>query len=841
MKGTRLEIEFGADLKEIKKALSDLKNQAKSTGTQIEKDFKASGNSTGKLEKGLGRIKAQLAGLVAGASVIALGRSFVQLTDKAKGLEAQLRLVTKSEDELKSTMAGVQRLADETRSSLSDTISLYARLARSSKNLNVSQEQLLTVTKAINQAGTISGGDLAGRQAALVQLSQGLASGVLRGEELNSVLEQTPRLAEAIAAGMGIPFEELRKEAAEGKITTEQIINALIKESGTLEKEFEKIPKTAADAIQGVNNEFEKIFFGGDNSQLVEALEELKTTLSDPAVKEGILSIASALVKLAAGATETVSVLTNAVARSARTAAAVVNGTIDGYSGKIQRLEDQIQKLEDRGNAPILSSLFDLVSDGGTPFGAVNIALNFDDAARKRAIEALQKEIEQTKLEMKLSVETGAAEKDVAEYFEHVNRLKEIEKAVTDGRLTREQADTEIARTKDQMADLEKRYEFTKLIADEEERIKKEKEEQAKKDKDKVTSKTVKIDPVADESILKVDELNRRLVELNNATISTEAELRSNYAERLEIQKQIIQLAIDEKEQTLLLTKKDEDRVKLLTDIQILKRDIIDLDKNAKKVTEEALLARLKSEFDRIMAEMQAAEQSIEARQSVGDLTQLEAEAQIAEVRARNVELLKEIVKQMKALAQASSDPALVTTITQMETALNRAKEESADFNKQLKEFSEGALADAFEDILTGAKSVEDAFKDMAREIARIIIQIAAQKAAAAAFAAFHTGGVIGHSRRATHNVNPAIFQFAPRYHSGGVAGLKPNEIPAVLERGEEVLTASDPRHRNNLTGGGNSTKIVNVLDPSLLNEAMLSDQGEEIILNTLRKNGLNI
>jgi hypothetical protein len=124
----------------------------------------------------------------------------------------------------------------------------------------------------------------------------------------------------------------------------------------------------------------------------------------------------------------------------------------------------------------------------------------------------------------------------------------------------------------------------------------------------------------------------------------------------------------------------------------------------------------------------------------------------------------------------------------------------------------------------------------------------------------FHTGGLVGGN--ATKRALPAIaFAGAPRYHAGGLAGLKPNEIPAILMGGpkgmrEEVLTAADPRHRDNLpfdsaqgTGRGGQARpapaasmestvnVVNVLDPSLLGQYLSTKAGEKLVMNVMSRN----
>lgn len=105
----------------------------------------------------------------------------------------------------------------------------------------------------------------------------------------------------------------------------------------------------------------------------------------------------------------------------------------------------------------------------------------------------------------------------------------------------------------------------------------------------------------------------------------------------------------------------------------------------------------------------------------------------------------------------------------------------------------------------------------------------------------FHDGGVVGQSAR-TITVNPLAFASAVRYHTGGIAGLQSNEVPAVLQKGEEVLTRNDPRHRNNGGGsasnnsGGNFTSIV-VMDPNFVPDAMSGQSGSKIVIQIIRDN----
>lgn len=102
-----------------------------------------------------------------------------------------------------------------------------------------------------------------------------------------------------------------------------------------------------------------------------------------------------------------------------------------------------------------------------------------------------------------------------------------------------------------------------------------------------------------------------------------------------------------------------------------------------------------------------------------------------------------------------------------------------------------------------------------------------------------HNGGVVGVANAAT-KVSPAWFATAARYHTGGIAGLAADEVPAVLRKGEEVLTAQDPRHRANggMSGGSGETRVINVFDSAAaLESALATPMGGRAILNWVREN----
>lgn len=192
----------------------------------------------------------------AAIGTIAAARQLVQYADTWTNISNRLRLVTKNHADLAAVQDKVFRLAQDTRQPLEATADLYSRIARNAQNLRLNQEQLLQITRTINQAMVISGASAASAQAALVQLGQAFASGTLRGEELNSVLEQAPRLAEAIATGMGRTIGELRALGAQGRLTAKAVTDALISQAGAVEQEFGTMQVTAEQGFTAVTNAF---------------------------------------------------------------------------------------------------------------------------------------------------------------------------------------------------------------------------------------------------------------------------------------------------------------------------------------------------------------------------------------------------------------------------------------------------------------------------------------------------------------------------------------------------------------------------------------------------------
>lgn len=269
-------LKLGVDSSEVRKASGDL-DTLSSAGSKAEK-------SVGGLESVFGKLRGVIGGL--GAALAA--RELIQTADAAALLNAKLSLVVKGTAELARAQETLFQVSQRTRASFQETANLFGSLSRATSALGLSQQQVVGVTETINKALAVSGASAQGAAAALTQLGQGFAAGALRGEELNSVLEQAPRLAQAIADGLGVPIGALKKLGEEGKLTAEAVFAALEKSGQGIAAEFEKIPLTVGGALQQAQNSLLKLVGAAD--EVTGATGGLASVISDVAKSVGELA-----------------------------------------------------------------------------------------------------------------------------------------------------------------------------------------------------------------------------------------------------------------------------------------------------------------------------------------------------------------------------------------------------------------------------------------------------------------------------------------------------------------------------------------------------------------------
>lgn len=204
-------------------------------------------------------------------------REVMQAAEAYTTISNRLSLVTKSSDELYAAQSDLFEIAQRTRSPLEATAEVYQRLAQNAGALGLSLSEVGDTTETINKLMVISGTSAQASEAALTQLGQAFASGTLRGEELNSVMEQAPALAMAIADGMGVTVGALRSLGQEGKITSAAVIEALNQQSAAVDAQFAKMAPTISGATTTIKNSFIEIV--GQMDQAVGASSAVASAL----------------------------------------------------------------------------------------------------------------------------------------------------------------------------------------------------------------------------------------------------------------------------------------------------------------------------------------------------------------------------------------------------------------------------------------------------------------------------------------------------------------------------------------------------------------------------------
>ncbi|WP_396189856.1 tape measure protein [Flavobacterium sp.] len=188
--------------------------------------------------------------VVSAASVLSL----VKMSDTLTSLESKLRVSTEGLGSFNNALKETRQIALNTRNDLATVSTLYSKVAMSAKNMGATQKQVARVTESVSKALALSGATVAESQAAILQLGQALASGKLSGDELRSILENAPQLANAISKGLGVAMGDLRRLGEEGKLTSDLIFGAIIRQSGDIDKAFKNVGVTFGQAFTNIGN-----------------------------------------------------------------------------------------------------------------------------------------------------------------------------------------------------------------------------------------------------------------------------------------------------------------------------------------------------------------------------------------------------------------------------------------------------------------------------------------------------------------------------------------------------------------------------------------------------------
>lgn len=224
--------------------------RAKDLARELQNITTAGGNADRQVNQMSSSIRS-LAGYMAG--LVTVGTAISKM-DAYTGLQNRLKLVTSGQEQLTQAMNDTFKIAQETAQAWDSVAQVYQRFADNAKTLGITLDQTASLTNTVAKAIAVSGGSAASAEAALVQFGQALASGVLRGEEFNSIAEQAPALLKAIASGLDVNIGQLRAMAGEGKLTGDVVIKSLEKAKVSVDELFAKTDFTVANSFTQLNN-----------------------------------------------------------------------------------------------------------------------------------------------------------------------------------------------------------------------------------------------------------------------------------------------------------------------------------------------------------------------------------------------------------------------------------------------------------------------------------------------------------------------------------------------------------------------------------------------------------
>jgi tape measure domain-containing protein len=302
----RLTLRLNADGSGLRGELRNASGEVVKFGDQLEggakkgtKALKETEQQTSRLgdttENLTRRVKALVAGYLTFQTAIKLGR----MADEYTNLNAQIAIVTESAEQQAMVFERVEEIASRTGQSLSTVSQLTTRTIRALESSGESADEAirkgLLLAEIVSDAVLASGASATEANAAMIQLAQGLASGELRGEEFRSVMEQTPRVAQALANALGLTIGQLRELAEQGELTTQVVTDALISQGEEIAREASSIPPTIARSWQALQNAVTA--YVGEKDEGIGASREIAESLQ--AVAENLDTVVDAAELLA--------------------------------------------------------------------------------------------------------------------------------------------------------------------------------------------------------------------------------------------------------------------------------------------------------------------------------------------------------------------------------------------------------------------------------------------------------------------------------------------------------------------------------------------------------------
>jgi tape measure domain-containing protein len=221
----------------------------------------------------IGRTASQLRTLFAGAFSAQAAVSVLKSADAYSTLQARIASTTKATGDYAQVSTQLAAIAARTGTSLEDTVSVFQRLALAAPELGATNAQMVQLTDLVQKLGVLGGASTGALSAGLQQFGQAMSAGVLRAEEMNSIIENLPMLADAIATGMGKTVGELRKAVLEGRVLSQDVFAALLKQTDDISRRFQEMPTSMERGwnafLQGIDQAIARLNTAWGITQLI--------------------------------------------------------------------------------------------------------------------------------------------------------------------------------------------------------------------------------------------------------------------------------------------------------------------------------------------------------------------------------------------------------------------------------------------------------------------------------------------------------------------------------------------------------------------------------------------
>ena len=425
-----------------KKAFDEVNNQLNSMNKQLA--------TAGKALIGVFSVSA-LTGAIRGISN-ATG-AWAEMTDRIK-------IATKSDKEYQESLESLRKISDRTFTSMANNAEAFIASLTPLRERGFSTKEALQFTEALG-LGLVASAAKGEKAAAVInQFSNALQDGVLRGDAFNSMIRNTPALADAMAKGLGKSREELARMAKEGKLTTDVFVPALISQMDSLGSAVDNMQVTVGDALTQLNNAWQEAIGTADMQPLIDSIRELQKVISDPATMDGLADIAGAITRIGAaalGSASDLGIVGNQIG--------LWLAQLAGAATELDTIDHEIREIE-----KVLS---------GTGIADKFLGLIFSDDELKKKLETLRQARKQIvevqtglneELQFLADVASAASEsrqqKDISSWRSYIGELKtqqdrmvaaaeQAGKRLVDAE---KKATTELKKARDDRITIEKRY-----------------------------------------------------------------------------------------------------------------------------------------------------------------------------------------------------------------------------------------------------------------------------------------------------------------------------------------------------------------------------------------------